>query len=397
VDDTHSIILLIGVLGIVSIVASVIANRFKAPLLLVFLCLGMLAGQDGFGGIAFNDFKLSYFLGSLALTVILFNGGLKTERAFISIAMWPSILLATLGVFITAAGIAGVARMLFHLTWAQALLIGAAVAPTDAAAVSTLLKRSPFRVPHRVGAILEMESGLNDPISVFLMIFAVSLVLQPAAMTVNHALILLAREMVGGAAIGIIGGSALLLMLNLLNVEPGIFPVLAFAGALAIFGGAQLLEMSGFMATYIAGFIVSGRMRRNPESVQQFFDAFGWIAQIGLFLLLGLLVTPHDLIKVVKPAMVVAVCLIFLFRPIAAYVCLRPFRLPLRDIGFIAWVGLRGAVPIFLTLIPVLAGLRRGYLLFGLVFVVVVTSLIVQGWTVGLAARWVKYERSESG
>ena len=162
-ENTHDSLLLIGVLGIVAIVASVLASRLKAPLLLVFLCLGMLAGQDGFGHIAFNDFQLSYFLGSLALTVILFNGGLKTERSFISIALWPSVTLATAGVFITAAGVGSVARLLFHLDWAQSLLVGAAVAPTDAAAVATLLKNGPFKVPHRVAAILEMESGLNDP------------------------------------------------------------------------------------------------------------------------------------------------------------------------------------------------------------------------------------------
>ena len=299
-DTTHISIFLIGILGIAAIVASVLASRVKAPLLLVFLCLGMLAGRDGLVGIGFNDFDLAYFLGSLALTIILFNGGLKTERSFIAIAIWPSALLATAGVMITAAGIGLVARMLFHLTWPQALLIGAAVSPTDAAAVGTLLKSGAFKVPVRVAAILEMESGLNDPISVFLTIFSVSLVLHPDAMTVGHATGLLVREMLGGAVIGIIGGAVLLFLLNILKVEQGIFPVLAFAGALAIFGGAQMLETSGFMATYIAGFVVGSRMQRNGPALQEFFDAFGWVAQIGLFLLLGLLVSPHELVRVWK-------------------------------------------------------------------------------------------------
>ena len=161
-------IFVIGVLGVTSILASAFAMRLKAPLLLIFLCLGMLAGQDGPGGIGFEDFQASYLYGSLALTVILFNGGLKTERAMVSVAIWPSVILATIGVFISAAGISAVARLLFHLTWAQALLIGAATAPTDAAAVATLLKAGAVKVPFRVAAILEMESGLNDPISVFL-------------------------------------------------------------------------------------------------------------------------------------------------------------------------------------------------------------------------------------
>jgi potassium/hydrogen antiporter len=393
-SGAHSSIFVIGILGVLSILASAFAMRLKAPLLLVFLGFGMLAGQDGPGGIVFNDFQASYFFGSLALMVILFNGGLKTERSMVSAAIWPSLILATLGVFISAAGISAVARLLFHLTWAQALLIGAAVAPTDAAAVATLLKIGAVKVPFRVAAILEMESGLNDPISVFLMIFAVDLVLHPAGVTLGEAAMMVSREMLGGAVIGIAGGYALLGLLKVLKAEPGIFPVLAFAGALTIFGGAQVVATSGFLAIYIAAFIVGSHPHRNDNSVQEFFDAFAWVAQIGLFLLLGLLVTPHDLLQIVKPAMVVSVSLILLARPIATFICLTPFRVPPREMGFISWVGLRGAVPIYLTLIPVLAGLPRGYLLFGLVFVVVVTSLVIQGWTVGLAARVFGFNKS---
>jgi cell volume regulation protein A len=275
----------------------------------------------------------------------------------------------------------------------QALLIGAAVAPTDAAAVATLLKVGPMQVPVRVAAILELESGLNDPVSVFLMIFGVSFLLHSADRTVDHAALMIVKEMLGGAIIGFVAGFALLALLRRLRTESGIFPVLAFAAALAIFGGAQELETSGFLAIYIAGFIIGSHPYRNAGAVQEFFDAFAWIAQIGLFLLLGLLVTPHDLSLVIKPALVVSVCLIFLARPIATFLCLLPFRIPLREISFISWVGLRGAVPIYLTIIPVLAGLPRGHLLFGLVFVVVVTSLVVQGWTVELAARTLGFGR----
>jgi potassium/hydrogen antiporter len=395
-EDTHSTIFVIGVLGVLSILASAFAMRFKAPLLLVFLGLGMLAGSDGPGGIVFNDFYSSYFFGSLALTVILFNGGLKTERAMVSAAIWPSVVLATLGVFVSAAVISVVSSPLFHLSWTRTLLIGAAVAPTDAAAVATLLKIGAVKVPFRVAAILEMESGLNDPISVFLMIFAVDLVLHPATMTLGEAGRMVLREMLGGAAIGVAGGSMLLSLLKILKAEAGIFPVLAFSGALMIFGGAQLLGTSGFLAIYIAAYIVGRHSYRHEKTVQEFFDAFAWVAQIGLFLLLGLLVTPHDLWQIVKPAMVVSVCLILFARPIATFVCLTPFRVPVREMWFISWVGLRGAVPIYLTLIPVLAGLPRAYPLFSLVFVVVVTSLVIQGWTVGLAARVFGFNRASA-
>lgn len=381
----HLLIFLSGLLAIVSIWAGAFAARFKAPLLLVFLALGMIVGEDGIG-IRFSDNAMTYLLGSLALAIILFEGGLKTHRSVVKLALGPSATLATLGVFITAAGIAAAAHA-FNLPWPQALLLGAAVAPTDAAAVATLMRQGGIKVPERVAGILELESGLNDPISVVLMVLGVELVLHPGALTVTHALLLTGREMLGGAVIGVGGGYTLVWLLERLKAEPGIYPVLAFGGAMAIFGGAQTLETSGFLAVYLAGYIVNDRAHKNTKMVLQFFDAFSWAAQIGLFLLLGLLVTPHDLWSLVLQALVVSVLLILVARPLAALICLAPFRLPLPQIGFISWVGLRGAVPIYLTLIPVLSGLPRSVALFDLVFVVVVMSLVVQGWTVGPAAK----------
>ncbi len=386
-NTAHELIFIGGALGVISILAGAFALRFKAPVLLIFLCLGMLAGQDGLGGLVFNDFGMSYLLGSLALAVILFEGGLKTEMAMVRLALWPSLVLATFGVLISAACIDVAAVALFHLNWKQALLIGAAVAPTDAAAVASLLRVGKVRVPARVAAILEMESGLNDPVSVFLMVFGVTLVLHPAAVSSAQAVEMVCREMLGGAVIGLGGGVALLWLLQRLKAEAGIYPVLTFAGALMIFGGAQSLEASGFLAIYVAGFIIGNRAHREKKTVQEFFDAFSWVAQIGLFLLLGLLITPHNLVQAWKPAVVTAVLLILIARPVATFLCLTPFRMPARQMGFISWVGLRGAVPIYLTLIPVLAGLPRGQLLFEMVFMVVVSSLVVQGWTVGLAAK----------
>jgi len=385
VQDAHLLIFLSGLLAIISIWAGAFAARFKAPLLLVFLFLGMFVGEDGIG-IRFSDNSMTYLLGSLALAIILFEGGLKTPRAVVKLALWPSVTLATLGVFITAAGIASAAH-LFGLPWPQALLLGAAVAPTDAAAVSSLMRQSGIKVPERVAGILELESGLNDPISVVLMILGVDLVLHPGMLSVSHALVLTGREMLGGAAIGVGGGYMLVWLLGQLKAEQGIYPVLAFGGAMAIFGGAQSLETSGFLAVYLAGYIVNDSTHKNTKMVEQFFDAFSWAAQIGLFLLLGLLVTPHDLLSLVRQALVVSALLIVVARPVATLVCLAPFRVPLPQIGFISWVGLRGAVPIYLTLIPVLSGLPRSVALFDLVFVVVVMSLVVQGWTVGPAAR----------
>jgi cell volume regulation protein A len=389
----HILIFLAGLLAIVSIWAGAFASRLKAPLLLVFLLLGMLAGEDG-AGIAFSDMGTAYLLGSLALTVILFEGGIKTHRSMLGLALFPASLLATLGVVISAAGIAYAATW-FGLSWAQALLLGAAVAPTDAAAVGTLLRQGGIRLPERVGAILELESGLNDPISVVLMVLGVDLILHPGLLTPGHALLLVAQEMLGGAAIGIGGGFLLLWLLRQLRAEAGIYPVLALGGAMAIFGGAQTLETSGFLAVYLAGFIVGNYGHEQRQAVTAFFEAFSWAAQIGLFVLLGLLVTPHELLALIRPALFVAGLLIAVARPVASFICLLPFRMPMRQIGFISWVGLRGAVPIYLTLIPVLSGLPRANVLFELVFVVVVMSLVVQGWTAGPAARLAGFAEGE--
>jgi len=384
-QTAHILIFLAGLLAIVSIWAGAFAARLKAPLLLIFLVLGMIAGEDG-AGIVFNDMGAAYLLGSLALAVILFEGGMKTHRSMLGVALAPSAMLATSGVVITAGGIA-YAATLFGLTWPQALLLGAAVAPTDAAAVATLLRQGGIRLPEQVGAILELESGLNDPISVVLMLLGVDLLLHPGSLGIADAVLLICKEMLGGAAIGIGGGFLLLWLLRRLQAEPGIYPVLACGGALAIFGGAQSLGTSGFLAVYLAGFIAGNYRHDHAHSVNQFFEAFAWAAQIGLFVLLGLLVTPHELLALIRPALFVGGLLIVVARPVAAFLCLAPFRLPVAQIGFISWVGLRGAVPIYLTLIPVLSGLPRANVLFELVFVVVVMSLVVQGWTVGPAAR----------
>jgi cell volume regulation protein A len=393
-EAAHQIILLGGVLGVVSILAGAFASRFKAPLLLVFLGLGMLAGDDGPGQIVFNDFQTSYLLGSLALAVILFEGGLKTKAPMVKLAIWPAVALATAGVLISALLIDALAVWLFHLSWAQGLMIGAAVAPTDAAAVGTLLRLGSRKIPGKTFAMLELESGLNDPISVVLMVVAVALLDDPVQISGVHMLLLVVRQMVGGAALGFAGGYALLWLLRRLKADPGIYPVLAFTGALVIFGGAQTFEASGFLAIYIAGYIIGNDPHKNVVSADEFFTAFSWLAQIGLFLLLGLLVTPHQLGAAVKPALVVGFALMFVVRPAAVFACLLPFKVPVREIGFVSWMGLRGAVPIYLTLIPVLSGRPQSHLLFELVFVVVILSLVVQGWTVGPAARLAGFPKS---
>ncbi|WP_428488420.1 potassium/proton antiporter [Rhodopila sp.] len=384
---SHEIILVAGVLCLLAIFAGLLSARVGTPLLLVFIAVGMLAGEDGPGGIQFNDFHAAYLVGSLALTAILFQGGLSTERAMIRQALWPSIALATAGVAISAAIVGVAARWLFGFHWQEALLLGAATAPTDAAAVSVLLHLSRAAVPSRVTAALEVESGLNDPMSVFLTVGLVELLTAPGGLHASSVALLFLKEMVGGAAIGLASGYALLGLFRRLRTERSVFPVVAVGGALAIFGGTQVLGASGFLAVYLAGVIVGTHEHAAREPVTRFFGALGWLAQIALFLMLGLLVTPHELPPLVLSALTVAVALIFVARPLAVAACLLPFRWSPQEVLFVSWVGLRGAVPIYLTIIPLLAGLGMGQTLFNIVFVVVIISVAVQGWTITPAAR----------
>lgn len=384
---THEIILVAGVLCLLAIFAGLLSARIRTPLLLVFIAVGMLAGEDGPGRIAFGDFQIAYLVGSLALTAILFQGGLNTERHMIREALWPSLSLATAGVAISAGLVAVAARWLFDLSWPESLLLGAVTAPTDAAAVSVLLRQSNVSVPSRVISALEVESGLNDPMSVFLTVGLVEVLTAPGGLSPAHAGLLFVREMAGGAAIGLAGGYGLLFLFRRLSTQHSVFPVIAVGGALALFGAAQMLEASGFLAVYLAGIIVGNFDHAGREPVVRFFGALGWIAQIALFLMLGLLVTPHELPQHILAALLVAGVLIVIARPTAVFACLLPFRWRLKESAFVAWVGLRGAVPIFLTIIPLLVGIARAHAMFNIVFVVVIVSVAVQGWTIGPAAR----------
>jgi NhaP-type Na+/H+ and K+/H+ antiporter len=387
VSVAHQLILLAGALGLLSIFVGLASARFGAPLLLVFLVLGMLAGEDGPGGIVYDDFWASYLIGSVALVVILFEGGLKTKREMIRLAFAPALVLATVGVALNAGIVAAAAIWFFDADWRDALLVGAAVAPTDAAAVSTLLRRAGIALPERVVGVLEMESGLNDPMSVFLTVVLVESLLSPGSMTGAHAATLFLAEMGGGCAIGVAAGYGMLALMRRLSAEAPLFPVLAFAGALATFGAAQSLETSGFLAVYVMAVIVGINDHQASREVEHFFETFGWLAQIVLFLMLGLLVNPHELVPLLFPALVLAGILIVIARPAGTFACLLPFRFSAREAGFVSWVGLRGGVPIYLTIIPLLAGVKNANLLFCAVFVIVIASLVIQGWTIAPAAK----------
>jgi cell volume regulation protein A len=387
VEASNHLILLGSALVLLSIFAGVFSARFGAPLLLVFLGLGILAGEEGPGGILFRDFHAAYLIGSIALAVILFDGGLRTDPSDIRRALWPSLALATVGVVVTAAIVGAAAVLLFSTSWTRGLLIGAIVAPTDAAAVSALLHLRRLELRARVAAILEVESGINDPISVLLALLLVGLLVAPVPLPASHIATVVAQEIVGGAAFGIGGGYLLLALVNRLEATTGLYPILALAGGSALFGAAQTAGASGFLAVYLAGLILGSHRHRATQVINQAFDAFAWLSQIVLFLMLGLLVTPNALLPILGPSLVIAAVLMLIARPVAVALCLLPFRYTAPEIAFISWVGLRGAVPIFLAIIPVLAGLPDAAIFFGVAFIVVLISLILQGWTVAAAAR----------
>lgn len=393
----NQIILVAGVLSVLAVLAGFASNRVGTPLLLTLIGVGMLAGEDGPGGIEFNNFHAAYLVGSLALVGILFQGGLNTQRDMIRKALWPAVALATVGVAISAGIVGTAAVLLFGISWPLGLLLGVATAPTDAAAVSALLRVSRLAVPSRVVAALELESGINDPMSVFLTLTLVDLLTRPDGIGLGSAALLFTREMGGGVVIGVAGGYLLMWLFRRLRMERSAFPVLAFGCALTVFGSAQVVGASGFLATYLAGVVVGNDDHPAGQPVTHFFDAMGWLAQNTLFLMLGLLATPHAMPPILLPALIVAAILVLLARPVAVMACLLPFRWPTREAAFIAWAGLRGGVPIYLTIIPLLRHVKAGYTLFEVVFAVVVVSVAVQGWTARSVARLLRLRPDPPG
>lgn len=385
-------ILLLGGLLLLGILAGVLSSRIGAPLLLVFLGVGMLLGEDGPGGLSFGDFKSTYVVGSVALAIILFDGGFRTPLSSVRVAWAPATMLATAGVLITALVTAIFAAFAFKVDHLQALLIGTIVASTDAAAVFLLLHQHGMELKKRLSATLEIESGANDPMAIFLTITLVGIMTNAEAGSTLAIIEGFARQFVVGALVGVAGGYAISRAINRLELAAGLYPVFVVSAALLLFGIAQVLEGSGFLAVYLAGIIAGNQRLRASKLIGRFHDGIAWISQILMFVMLGLLVTPSKLVPDALPSTLVALALVFVARPLAVFVSLIPFRFTRREKLFIAWVGLRGAVPIFLAMIPVLGGLANSYKFFNVAFLVVIVSLVLQGWTVPWLARRLRLE-----
>ncbi len=388
-DNINVVILLGALLALAGILSSLIALRFGAPLLLIFILVGMLAGESGPGGIHFEDIRLAFMVGSIALALILFDGGLRTRFQTFRSVLAPAGTLATIGVLVTSMLVAPAAVYGFNLTWTEGLLLGAAVASTDAAAVFFLMHARGLRLRPRVAATIEVESGTNDPFAVFLTIVLVEILLQGQKPVIDIALVLV-REAALGTVIGVFGGVAIVYILNRVELPQGLHAPFVATGAIVTFGLCQSVHASGFLAVYLAGLIVGNRAARARTSIVAFLDAATWLAQIAMFVLFGLLAWPQRLPEQLLPALGVALTLMLVARPVGVFLSLWPFRFSIREKLFISWVGLRGAVGFFLASMPLLVGLKNAQIYFDVGFIVVLVSLLIQGWTVAPAARWLR-------
>jgi len=362
-------------------------SRWGIPSLLVFLLVGMLAGEDGPGGIDFDDHRLSFAVGNLALAVILLDGGLRTRVASFRVAFKPALLLATAGVALTALVVAAGAVLLFGLDWRLALLLGAIVGSTDAAAVFALLKASGVRLSERIGSTLEVESGVNDPMAVFLTVTLIGVVtstLEPSAAGLSIEFL---RQFGLGLVAGVVLGFPLSALAHRARLGDGLSALLICAGGVAIFAATNRIGGSGFLAVYLVGLICGNRRMHASDGTLRAMDGLAWLAQAGMFLLLGLLASPSQVLANAVPALALAAWLMLVARPLAVALCLAPMDFSRREMAFVSWVGLRGAVPIVLAIFPLLYGVPQARLLFDVVFMIVLASLLVQGTSIALTAR----------
>lgn len=386
--------LLLGasILLLVSVLASKASSRLGIPVLLLFLAIGMFAGSDGPGGIHFDNPSLAQSLGVVALAFILFAGGLDTEWASVQSQLGRGVVLSTLGVAITAGLVGLFATTVVGFSWLEGLLIGAIVSSTDAAAVFAVMRSRDVSLRKPLKSLLELESGSNDPMAVFLTIGLISLI-TGASTSVLDLVSMFIRQMVVGAAIGYGTGKLMVVLINRLRLEyDGLYPVLTLSLVLLTYSGSAWLGGNGFLAVYLAGLMMGNRDFIHKRSLLRFHDGLAWLMQIAMFIALGLQVFPTQLVPVAGIGLFFALFLMIFARPVAVFLTLAFTRLSLREKTMIAWVGLRGAVPIVLATFPLLAGIPQAAMMFNLVFFIVLTSVLLQGTSIPLVARWLQVD-----
>jgi cell volume regulation protein A len=381
-------------LVILSILTIKLSIRFGIPSLVLFLAIGMLAGSDGPGGIYFDNPALVQSLGVIALVLILFAGGLDTEWGGVRPVLWNGLALSTIGVLLTAVLVGLFVSWVQGFSFLEGLLLGAIVSSTDAAAVFMVLRARKANLPRSLTHLLELESGSNDPMAVVLTIAIIRLLTAPST-SFGDLVVFFVMQMIVGAMLGVAMGEIMRRTLNALELElEGIYPVLSVAMALLTYGLTAFINGSGFLAVYLAGLIMRRRPFPHRQNLLQFHDGLAWLMQITMFLILGLQVFPARLAPIAWAGLLVSLFLIFVARPISVYTALAWSRMSYREQTMVAWVGLRGAVPIVLATFPLLAGIKEADTIFHLVFFIALTSVLLQGPPIPLLTRLLRLDAS---
>lgn len=385
-------LLISSLLVITAVLSTRATQRFGLPALVLFVAIGMLAGSSGPGGIRFDDYALSLEVGLVALAIILFSGGLDTRMRLFRVSLAPAVSLSTVGVVITMLVVGGAAWLLTPLGLVPSLLLGAVLAPTDAAATFSVLKGR--GIPARLRGVLETESGTNDPVGIYLTMALTTVLVsgQANGLTLVGGV---ALQLALGGALGYLWGLALVWLLNHVKLNSsGLYPLLAFASGLFAYSATDLLGGNGFLAVYLVGLIVGNRRVSHRRNIISFMEGFAWGAQIVMFLLLGLLVFPDQLPGILPVALLLTLVLILVARPLAVVLCLEPIQrltshhsFSWQEYALLSGAGLKGAVPIILAIFPLLSQVNNGNAIFNIVFVVVVVSTTVQGLVIGPLAK----------
>ena len=385
---TDNILLVGAILLLLCILASKTTGKFGVPSLIIFLIVGMLAGSDGIGRIQFNDPNLAQSIGTIALTFILFSGGLETKWESIKPVVWQGALLSSFGVLITAVGLGFFISYISDFSLSEGLLIGAIVSSTDAAAVFSILRSKNIGLKGNLRPLLELESGSNDPMAYFLTIgLTTILVSKDASLAILIPLFF--KQMIIGTIVGYLMGRAIEWILNKINFEhDGLYPVLTLALILFTYGVSTFFNGNGFLAVYISAIILGNKNFIHKKSIVRFYDGQAWLMQIVMFLALGLLVYPSKMLPFIGTGLIIALFLMFVARPVAVFLSLLFFKMNIRERLLISWVGLRGAGPVLFATYPLIHGVEKSEMIFNIVFFIVLTSVLIQGTTIPLVAKW---------
>ncbi|MER2997303.1 potassium/proton antiporter [Pontibacter populi] len=392
----ENILLGASILLLISILLSRSLGKFGIPALVLFLGVGMLAGSEGIGNIHFNDPGSAQSMGTVALTIILFSGGLDTRWETTKPILWRGVSLSTVGVFITAMLLGVFVWLISDFTLLEGLLLGSIVSSTDAAAVFSILRSKNIGLKHNLRPTLELESGSNDPMAYFLTVSLTFMVVNEGEASIWSLVPMFFLQMSIGAVMGIAMGRIMAWVINRITLQQeGLYPALSLGMLIFTYAFTAVINGNGFLAVYIAGVILGNRNFIHKGSLTKFYDGVAWLMQILMFLTLGLLVFPSQMIPVLGTGMLISVFLILVARPISVFVSMVPFRSTFRDKLYISWVGLRGAVPIVFATYPMLAGVGKSNMIFNIVFFIVLTSVMLQGTTLALVARWLRLSRND--